>query len=71
MIMAGVGVLGLIILEETYPPVLLQRKAAKLRKETGDERYWCRYDNRKVSIFTILKVNLKRPFVMMFTEPIW
>ena len=71
MIMAGAGVVGLVLLEETYPPVLLQRKAAKLRKETGDERYWCRYDNKKLSIFTILKINLKRPFVMMFTEPIW
>ncbi|KAG8529355.1 uncharacterized protein KY384_005991 [Bacidia gigantensis] len=70
MMMAGTSVLAMILLSETYPPVLLQRKAANLRKDTGDERYWCRYDNRKQSFLQVLGVNLKRPFVMLFTEPI-
>jgi len=40
-----------------------------MRKETGDERYWCRYDQKK-SFYEILKINLSRPFVLSFTEPI-
>lgn len=59
-----------IYLEETYAPTLLQKKAAKLRKETGESRWWCRYD-QKASLSEILKLNLKRPFVMAVTEPIW
>lgn len=30
---------ALFVLKETYPPVLLERKAARLRKETGDPKY--------------------------------
>lgn len=57
-----------------------------MRKETGDDRWWCRYDNHMTCKFCdssglccmltistvkeILKVNLSRPFVLSFTEPI-
>lgn len=57
-------------MEETYSPVLLQKKAEKLRKETDDPRWWSRYDQR-ISITEVLKINLSRPFVMAVTEPIW
>lgn len=72
-------------LKETYAPVILQKKAAKLRLDTGDERYWSRYDQKlssqlsvwmsyshklTVTVFQLLKINLSRPFVMTFTEPI-
>jgi hypothetical protein len=33
------------MIKETYTPSILKAKAAKMRKETGDDRYWCRYDN--------------------------
>lgn len=59
-----------ILLEETYAPALLQKKAAKLRKESGESRWWCRYE-QKASLYEILKLNLSRPFVMAVTEPIW
>ncbi|KPM38567.1 putative transporter [Neonectria ditissima] len=39
-IVSGVAVLAsFLILRETYAPVLLERKAAALRKSTGNERY--------------------------------
>lgn len=56
-----------------------------MRKETGDDRWWCRYDNHMTCKFCdtlaylmliifivkeILKVNLSRPFILSFTEPI-
>ncbi|KAJ6093057.1 hypothetical protein N7486_008346 [Penicillium sp. IBT 16267x] len=69
LILSGVGLVFALILKETYGPVLLQRKAARLRKETGDPRRWSRYD-RKDSLYDILKLALSRPFVMAVTEPI-
>ncbi|KAK6582547.1 hypothetical protein PZA11_004955 [Diplocarpon coronariae] len=69
MILAGVGWILCLSMPETYAPILLQRKAAKVRMETGDDRWWCRYDQR-LSFFEILKINLSRPFILSFTEPI-
>ncbi|KAI9052589.1 hypothetical protein LZ554_003932 [Drepanopeziza brunnea f. sp. 'monogermtubi'] len=48
---------------------LIGGKAAKMRKETGDERWWSRYD-QKSSLFEVLKTNLSRPLVLAVTEPI-
>ncbi|KAK4157711.1 major facilitator superfamily domain-containing protein [Chaetomidium leptoderma] len=69
MILAGVAVLMLAMVQETYAPTLLKKKAARLRKETGDDRWWCRHDQR-ISTFELLKINLSRPFVLAVTEPI-
>ncbi|KLJ11950.1 hypothetical protein EMPG_12901 [Blastomyces silverae] len=69
MIFAGVALIFMCIMKETYTPVLLQRKAARLRKEDDDSRWWSRYD-QKAAIIDVLKVNLSRPFVMAVLEPI-
>ena len=69
MILAGVAVLMLAMVKETYAPVLLQKKAARMRKETGDDRWWCRHDQR-ISTLQLLKTNLSRPFILAATEPI-
>ncbi|KAH9212949.1 major facilitator superfamily domain-containing protein [Leptodontidium sp. 2 PMI_412] len=69
MILSGAGWIFCSSMQETYAPVILQRKAAKMRKETGDDRWWCRYDQRS-SLFEMLKINLSRPFILSFTEPI-
>jgi MFS family permease len=69
LILAGVAVAMIASLKETYAPTILKRKAARLRKETGDPRWWCQYD-QKVSTLRLLKVNLSRPFILFFTEPI-
>jgi hypothetical protein len=45
MILAGIAWIMCALIKETYAPSILKRKAAKMRKETGDDRYWCRYDN--------------------------
>lgn len=56
-------------MKETYAPVLLERKAAKLRKETGNPELRSRYsDNRdfkKQFQFAII-----RPLKLLFTVPI-
>lgn len=69
MIIAGASVILLITMKETYAPAILKRKAARIRKEMSDERWWCRYEQR-ISTIHLLKINLSRPFVLSFTEPI-
>ncbi|KAL2072390.1 hypothetical protein VTL71DRAFT_11733 [Oculimacula yallundae] len=69
MILSGAGWMFCSSMQETYAPAILKRKAAKMRKETGDDRWWCRYD-QKSSLFQMLKINLSRPFILSFTEPI-
>lgn len=70
LILSAIALLFAILLKESYAPTLLQKKAAKLRKESGEPRWWCRYD-QKASLNEVLKLNLSRPFVMAVTEPIW
>ncbi|KAJ6079811.1 hypothetical protein N7467_009564 [Penicillium canescens] len=69
LILSAIALVFAILLKETYAPTLLQKKAARLRKESGESRWWCRYD-QKAGLYEILKLNLSRPFVMAVTEPI-
>ena len=71
MIISGVAFGFMCILQETYAPALLRKKAKLRRKEQNDDRWWSRYDEKKISFFNSLKINLSRPFVMIVTEPIW
>lgn len=68
---SGFAFVFMCILKETYTPTILKKKAELRRKEENDDRYWSRYDERKLKFLPVLKVNLSRPFVMIFTEPIW
>ncbi|EAU36253.1 conserved hypothetical protein [Aspergillus terreus NIH2624] len=69
MIFSGVALAFSLIMRETYSPIILQKKAARLRKETDEPRWWSRYD-QKIGLAEVLKINLSRPFVMAATEPI-
>src|ERR1700761_8369993 len=64
------GVNSLTWLKETYAPILLQWKAAKLRKETGNTAYYTEYDSPDRSLSAILAVALVRPFRLLATQPI-
>ncbi|KAG6873057.1 hypothetical protein C0995_003537 [Termitomyces sp. Mi166 len=59
-----------VTVPETYGPVLLKKKAARLRKETGDDSYSTRVEMDRRPFLTTLKIALTRPFVMMVMEPI-
>jgi MFS family permease len=65
----GAGIAMMATCKETYAPTVLKRKVARLRKETGDDRWWCQFDQR-VSTWDLMKTNLSRPFVLAATEPI-
>jgi multidrug resistance protein len=70
LIIGGVVLVLISSVKETYAPVILKRRAARKRTETQNPKWWTRYDN-SVSFTSSLKISLKRPFVMLLTEPIW
>ncbi|RYP45003.1 hypothetical protein DL768_008590 [Monosporascus sp. mg162] len=69
LILAGAGTICMVLTNETYAPNILQGKASRIRKETNDQRWWSRYDE-KISTMSLLKINLLRPFELAFKEPI-
>ncbi|KAK3678984.1 hypothetical protein LTR78_001437 [Recurvomyces mirabilis] len=69
VIVASVAWIVVSLVKETYAPAILRKRAAKKRKETNDERWWSRYDDKE-ELWPLLKLNLSRPFVMTVTEPI-
>ncbi|KAJ5419995.1 hypothetical protein N7465_002514 [Penicillium sp. CMV-2018d] len=69
LIIGGVALVLIASVKETYAPVILKRRATRKRKETQNPKWWTRYDDG-LGFMSLLRVNLKRPFVMLFTEPI-
>jgi MFS family permease len=61
-IYTGAGFIVLaIFLKETRGSVLLTRKAARLRRETGDQRYRAKAEEERASIPILIKNSLTRP----------
>lgn len=56
-------------LPEVYTPVLLKRKAIRLRKETGNEDYYHPHENMKMDFKSLIEKQFSRPLLMLFTEP--
>lgn len=65
---AVVQLAGLFFLPETYTPKILQEKAARLRRETGNELLHTEFDGKKFS--RLLAGSLVRPFRLISTQPI-
>ena len=61
--------LTVVCLPEMYSPVLLKRRAASLRKSTGNSAYWHPHENVKLDPRSIVTKQLARPLRMLFTEP--
>ncbi|PCH37676.1 MFS general substrate transporter [Wolfiporia cocos MD-104 SS10] len=70
MIFAAVVFVLCCTIPETFAPVLLKRRAARLRKETGDPNITTEQDLFKASLSEIVIETLIRPFQMLATEPI-
>jgi hypothetical protein len=68
--MVCVQVLGLFTLKETYAPTLLERKAERLRKETGNSNLRSIYSGADRHWQTIVRKGLTRPFYLFWHEPI-
>ncbi|KAK4174595.1 major facilitator superfamily domain-containing protein [Triangularia setosa] len=70
LILSGALLLSIaLFVPETYHPVLLKRKAAKIRKETGDSRYYAPIERSTKSIPVTVGLSLLRPFQILFFEP--
>ncbi|KAG0140958.1 hypothetical protein CROQUDRAFT_725879 [Cronartium quercuum f. sp. fusiforme G11] len=62
-------ILLLIGIPETYPPIILKRKALRMRQETGDRRYWASLEKEKSDTMRQLSTGLIKPFKLLFREP--
>lgn len=69
-ILVGVVTACTFLNPETYHPVILRRKAAKLNKENNTDVYVSIHDTEYEPLGPRLKTALLRPFVLMFCEPI-
>ena len=47
-------------------PIILVHRAEKLRKETGDTRWWAPFERRKVSLKERVESVIARPFKVFF-----
>jgi hypothetical protein len=70
--MAFAGVIMIIVglIPETYAPVILKRRAARLRKETGDPNIITEQEEVKLTLGEIVRTSLIRPITMIMTEPV-
>lgn len=70
-IMGGVAlILDLILLEETYPPVILVSKAAELRRRTKNWGIHAKQEEIEVDLRELVSKNFTRPLRLLFTEPL-
>ncbi|KAG5660264.1 hypothetical protein KAF25_003786 [Fusarium avenaceum] len=64
-------IVGTLLVPETYSPVLLRRRAAKLSKITGHVYVsQIDYERGKVTLADSFKTALSRPWILLFKEPI-
>jgi len=68
--MLGISFALTLFIPETLAPVLLRKKAEKLRKETGDQSYRTVEELERLPFAETLKIALFRPILMLFQEPI-
>ncbi|CCF57196.1 hypothetical protein KAFR_0C02030 [Kazachstania africana CBS 2517] len=70
--MAFAGVMWIVssAIPETYAPVILKRRAAKLRKETGNPKIMTEQEAQGVNFQDMVKACLVRPLEFCVTEPV-
>lgn len=70
MAFAGVIMILIGLIPETYAPVILKRRAANLRKETGNPNIITEQEQNKLTLRDIARTSLIRPITMIMTEPV-
>jgi len=58
-----------LFVPETYHPIMLRRKAQKLRQETGEERWVAPIEKSDKSIPRTIMLSLYRPMQLLIFEP--
>jgi hypothetical protein len=59
---------ALFFVRETYVPVLEKRKAVRLRKETGDQRYYAPMEKDNLSLLQLTIISCSRPFLLLLYD---
>ena len=59
----------IFVVPETYTPLLLKKKAQRLRKTLNDDRYYAPIERSTKSLFTTIFLSSKRPIMMLLLEP--
>jgi multidrug resistance protein len=67
---AGAVTIMVGLIPETYAPIILKNRAAKLRKETGDLNIMTEQEKVKLTFSHIVRTSLIRPVTMILTEPV-
>ncbi|KAF2084204.1 MFS general substrate transporter [Saccharata proteae CBS 121410] len=62
-------VVSVFCLPEMYAPVILKRKAQRLRTETGDHKFYHPHEDMKLDFKTMVTKHFSRPLLMLTTEP--
>ncbi|KAJ5625122.1 hypothetical protein N7510_001431 [Penicillium lagena] len=70
LICAGTTLPLVIFMPETYAPVILKRRAKKLRKETGNSNLWSPLDMDSRNLKQMFLITISRPFRMLIHESI-
>lgn len=70
--MAFAGAMWIIVafIPETYAPVILKKRAVKLRKETGNPKIMTEQEAQGMSFNEVLRTCLLRPLYFAVTEPV-
>ncbi|OGM46690.1 MFS multidrug transporter [Aspergillus bombycis] len=67
---AGISLPLAFLMPETYAPIILQQRAERLRKETGNSNIVSPLDLGSRDLKGTLIIHLARPLRMLFSEPI-
>ncbi|KAI2461902.1 hypothetical protein LOY97_000821 [Ophidiomyces ophidiicola] len=65
----AIGIAIVLFVPETYHPVLLRRKATRLRKETGDDRWIAPIEKLDRSLVQTVLRSIYRPMLLLIFEP--
>lgn len=70
MAFSGAVLIVVGLIPETYAPVILKRRASKLRKETANRNIITEQEKVKLTFHEIIRTSLIRPIIMILTEPV-
>ena len=71
LLCVGIQLIGLFLLQETYAPKLLEQKAKRLRKQTGDPAWQVELPRDATMHWTKkIQISIARPMIMLTTQPI-
>lgn len=68
LILAGATLPLIIFMPETYAPVILKRRAQKLRKDTGNSSIVSPLEIQSRNLREMLLITISRPFRMLIHE---